>query len=198
MSQTILAALMLVLTFNPLLWTQRTASTKLQVQGQAEQQLAEHDAAVGGKVDSSALPVEPVTSDQVREIRELTGLAEAQRQMLDEMMPRIIASMPPYMPTDVFKDFRNSVFGPEMQSAVLKCYQAHHSAADAAAEIAFYKTPAGQRILAATPELDRDLKVAGERIGRDVMMEVLQRHQAEIDAAKREYEAAHPWSPTKN
>lgn len=140
-------------------------------------------------------PAHPITADQVHQLMNLTGIAKMQKQMLQGMMPTLRSSMPPYMPTDVLEDFQTSVLGPEMQTAIVRAYQGHLSEEDAAAVIAFYQTPAGQRMLAATPTIMVEMQAAGKLIGQQVMEEVLARHKAEIDAAKQKYEQSHPSSP---
>lgn len=143
-------------------------------------------------------PEHPVTADQVRELMDLSGMTNLQKQLLAGMMPTLRSSMPPYMPDDVLDDFQNSVVGSDMEEAVVKSYQAHMSTEDATAAIEFYKTPAGQRILAETPVIMRELQVAGGQIGIKVLEEVIERHKAEIEAAKQRYEQSHPWSTPKN
>lgn len=146
----------------------------------------------------AAAPEHPITAEQVHEMMELTGTLRLQKQMLDGMMPALRRTMPAYVPADVMDDFENSVLGPEMDAAIVKTYQEHLSTEDAAATIAFYRTPAGQHALAAMPAILRDLQTAGAQIGMQVMEEVMERHKAEINDAKQKYEMMHPWSAPKN
>jgi hypothetical protein len=147
---------------------------------------------------ASQPPAHPITADQVHEMLQLSGAARLRRQIFDTMMPMVRQSMPPYMPPDVMDDFENSFLGADFEAALLHTYQAHLSTDDGAQIIAFYKTPAGQHLLLAMPQIARDSQIAGEQLAQQVMMEVLQRHQTEIDAAKLKYESQHPWSAPKN
>ncbi len=147
--------------------------------------------------DESAPPAHPVTLEQVHELMQLTGTTNLMKQLLDSMMPSLRHSMPPYFPADVLDDFEKSLLGSDFEGMLVHTYQAHLSTEDAAEIIAFYKTPAGQHMLAATPQILKDSQLAGQQLGEQTMMEVLQRHQAEIDAAKEKYESQHPWAAPK-
>ena len=156
-------------------------------------------AAPPGPVNSAmSPPPHPVTATQVRELMNVTGMAKLEKEAVDQIMPTVRASMPPYMPVDVLQDIETSLFGPDMEAAIVRAYQAHLSTEDAAAAIAFYSSPAGHHMVTATPEIVHDLQVQSGEIVQKVMSEILKRHQAEIDAAKLKYEEAHPWSPPKN
>jgi uncharacterized protein len=108
-------------------------------------------------------------------------------------------NMPPYMPEDVLDDFEKTlIYGGVFEKMVVQAYQAHISTEDAAITIEFYKTPAGQRILATMPLVLKDTQAASEQAGEQTMMEVLERHKAEIDAAKQKYEQQKPWTAPQN
>ncbi|HTV81091.1 MAG TPA: TonB family protein [Acidobacteriaceae bacterium] len=148
--------------------------------------------------EGSQPPAHPITAEQVHEMMQLTGAVNLTKQMLDGMMPTLRQSMPAYMPPDVLDDFEKTLLGSDFEAMMVRTYQAHLSSEDAAVVIAFYKTPAGQHMLAAMPQIAKDSQAAGEQLGQQVMMEVLQRHQTEIEAAKEKYETQHPWSAPKN
>lgn len=143
-------------------------------------------------------PAHPITAAQVQEMLQLTGAAKLQKQMLDNIMPALRKTMPPYMPADVMTDWERTVLGPEMQNVVVRTYQQHISTEDAAAAIAFYKSPAGQRVLAVMPMITQQVEQQGAQIGMQAMTEVLARHKQEIEAAKQKYEQQHPWAPPKD
>lgn len=149
---------------------------------------------------ASAAPAldHPVTADQVQQLMDLTGTAAMQKQVMHNMMPSLQKAMPPYMPQDVLDDFERSVLGKDMQDAIVRVYQEHLTSDDAAAAIAFYKTPAGQRMLTAMPVILQEMQSAGAQIGMKVMQDVMERHKMEIQAAKDKYDQEHPWSAPKN
>jgi TonB family protein len=143
-------------------------------------------------------PAHPITTEQVHELMVLTGAVNLTKQMLDTMMPTLRQTMPPYMPPDVLDDFESTLVGSDFEGMLVHTYQAHLSTEDAAQIIAFYKTPAGQRMLAAMPHIAKESQLAGQQLGEQVMMQVLERHHTEIEAAKEKYEMQHPWSVPKN
>lgn len=148
--------------------------------------------------DEVAPPEHPITADQVHEMMSLMGLANLQKQMMGAMVPYLRQSLPPYMPEDVIQDFQTSLLGSDMDSLVVNAYQKRLSTEDGVAIIAFYKTPAGRHAIAATPVVMKDLQSQGARIGQTVMMEVLERHRSEIEAAQQKYEQEHPSTPPQN
>lgn len=168
------------------------ASTVRTVQVQATPPLQTTDSS------ADAPPAHPITTEQVHELMQLTGAINLTKRMLDGMMPTLRHSMPPYMPPNVLDDFESSLLGADFEAMMVRTYQAHLSTDDATAIIAFYKTPSGQHMLAAMPQIARESQAAGQQLGEKVMIQVLQRHQAEIEAAKEKYDLQHPWSAPKN
>jgi TonB family protein len=151
----------------------------------------------GSPDGSQPAPDHPVTPDQVREIMQMSSANQLTREMVDSMMPAVRNSMPPWMPADVLQDFENSFLGGNLEDLTIRVYQAHLSTEDAAAVIAFYKTPAGQRFLAATPVIMKQARTEASQLALQVFQEVMKRHQTEIDAAKQKYGMDHPWSAPK-
>lgn len=145
----------------------------------------------GPVADSAdAPPAHPVTVAQVYEILRLTGTDPMRRQMVDEMLPSL-KQMMPYMPDDVVADFRHSLTTADFQGAMVHSFQQHLSREDAATIIAFYKSPVGQRMIATMPQILNDGQQAGTELGQHLMLQVIQRHKAEIDAAAASYHAEH-------
>jgi TonB family protein len=140
-------------------------------------------------------PEHPVTVEQVHELLELTGTAHLQKQMLDGMMPSLRQMMPPYVPPDVMDDFEKSLLGADMDDMMVHAYQRHLSTEDAVEVIAFYKTPAGQHTIATMPAIAKELQAGGQQLGQQVMMEVVERHRTEIEAAKKKYDQEHGSAP---
>lgn len=136
-------------------------------------------------------PAHPVTVAQVYEILRLTGTDPMRRQMVDELLP-CLKQMMPYMPDDVVADFQHSLTTADFQGAMIHSFQQHLSREDAAAIIAFYQSPVGQRMIATMPQILNDGQQAGTELGQHLMLQVIQRHKAEIDAAAASYHAGHP------
>jgi hypothetical protein len=144
---------------------------------------------------AEAPPDHPITAAQVHELMDLTGMTNLQKQMLEGFMPGLRQMMPPYIPEDVMDDFQKSLLGADMDSLVVRVYQRHLSTEDAEQVIAFYKTPAGKRVLAIMPSVLKETQEGGAQLGEQVMQGVLERHKAEIEAAREKYERVVPGTP---
>jgi hypothetical protein len=138
-------------------------------------------------------PAHPVTVEQVQEILALTSVGNMKQQMLDGMLP-FVQQMLPYMPDSVVDDFRHSLEMADFDAALVRTFQAHLSTEDATEIIAFYKTPAGRRMIGVMPLIESEGQQAGAELGQQVMLQVIERHQAELDAAKKKYQQEHTGS----
>ena len=141
-------------------------------------------------------PAHPVTPQQVHEILELTGANKLKDQLTRGMISYMQKVFPPYMPKDVIDDLESSMEKIDMDSMAVKAYQQHISTEDAAQLIAFYKTPAGRRVVSVLPLITQDLQEAGARQGMLIAQEVIERHRDEIRAAAEKYQQEHPDTPT--
>jgi uncharacterized protein len=142
----------------------------------------------------AAPPEHPVTVDQVREMIQLSGAMSLARQAMQSLIPAIRQMMPPYVPADVLDDINRRLFAADLETTVIHAYQAHLSTEDGAAIIAFYKTPAGQRLLGAMPQIMKESQQAGARMGQQIVSEVIEKHHAEIEAARAKYVQEHSGS----
>ncbi len=145
----------------------------------------------GTAVGENPPPAHPVTAAQVYEILELTGTNTMKREMLDGMLPHL-KQMMPYIPADVLADLQRTLGTADFEGAMVWSFQQHLSTEDAAAIIAFYKSPPGQRMIAVMPKVLNDGQDAGAQLGQKVMLDVIQRHKDEIDAAEKTYHEEHP------
>lgn len=141
-------------------------------------------------VSGNQPPEHPVTPDQVRQILELARAENLQQEMVDSMLPSM-QQMMPYMPESVLEDFRKSLRKADFEAAMIRSYQQHMSKEDAAQIIAFYRSPAGQHMIAIMPQIMSEGQDAGAALGQRIMLQVIQRHKAEIDAAATRYHAEH-------
>jgi hypothetical protein len=133
-----------------------------------------------------AAPAHPVTPEQVREILALSGAADVKQQMLDGLVPHV-KEMLPYIPQSVLDDIQQSMAIADFDGAVVRAYQKRLSTEEAAQIIAFLRTPAGHKMANVLPQVQDEGQQAGAELGQQVMLEVIQRHQAEIEAAKARY-----------
>jgi hypothetical protein len=142
-------------------------------------------------------PEHPITPAQVHEILELTGAHRLAVQMMRGMMGYLQKSFPPYMPKDVMDDLEASLEKIDLEPMAVKTYQQHISTEDAVQIIAFYKTPAGRRVVDVMPMITEEMQESGAKAGMQISQEVLERHMDEIKAAAAKYQQEHSGeSPT--
>jgi len=158
-------------------------------------------AAVGQAQPSSADTV--ATKEEVLKFLELTQARSRVVQMLDGMakQARIGAEqgfrmkVPDATPEqikriDEVSDNIFAEFSPdELIDAVVPIYQKHLSKADLEAILAFYSSPAGQKVMKEMPAIMSESIEAGGEIGRKKMESVNRKIEEQIDAMVREREA---------
>ena len=81
---------------------------------------------------------------------------------------------------EILKSYRARY--PDLMKAVAHEYAAKFTEADLQAALAFYQTPAGQRFIAAQPQLQADMSEAGRVIGKAAGTEALPRAIGRIRA----------------
>lgn len=155
--------------------------------------MGQTSASPAGHAAPAGTPQHPVTVTQIHEMMQLTGVDHLKQQMLSSFVPRL-QQMMPFIPSDVLEDFRASFEKADFEPTLIQSYQAHLSTEDAAQIIVFYKTPAGQRLIAAMPQIMTETQRAGAQLGQQTMMAVMQRHKAEIQAAAEKYQQEHAGS----
>jgi len=136
-------------------------------------------------------PAHPVSVAQVYEILELTGTNTQKREMLDGLLPHL-KEMMPWMPENVVADLQRTLGTADFEGAMVRSFQQHLSTEEAAQIIAFYKSPAGRHMIAVMPAVLNEGQDAVADLGQQVMLEVMQRHKDEIDAAAKVYHEEHP------
>jgi hypothetical protein len=139
----------------------------------------------------AAAPEHPITVEQVHEMMKLSGYENLKKQSMSVMSPYLKQAMP-YLPADVLDDFQDRMAKADLEPTIVQSYQAHLSTEDAAQIIAFYRTPAGQRMIAVIPQIMKENEQAGARLGQETMAQVIEAHKAEIEEALKKYQQQHP------
>lgn len=137
-------------------------------------------------------PLHPITVAQAQELLHLTHADAMQQQMNRNMVNYLRQALPPFVPADVLADIQAKLQNSNFDSKVISIYQQHISERDAAAAIAFYKTPAGQNMVTVMPVIERESMEAGIRAGQEIAHSVILAHKVEIQAAAKKYEQEHP------
>ncbi|MGH9588392.1 MAG: DUF2059 domain-containing protein [Acidobacteriaceae bacterium] len=140
-------------------------------------------------------PAHPITPAQVHEILELTGARRLQLQTMRAMMASLRKAFPPYMPEDVIDDLESNMEKVDLEPMAVEAYQKHVSTEDAAKMIAFYKTPAGGRLIAVLPQIAKEMQMSGEQSGVRIAQQIIMQHSEEIKAAAAKYRQEHSDTP---
>ncbi|HUY80902.1 MAG TPA: DUF2059 domain-containing protein [Acidobacteriaceae bacterium] len=144
---------------------------------------------------AEAPPAHPITPQQVHQIMELSHAETLARQVMQREFAGMEKAFPPFMPKDVISELEHNLLSIDLEPMALKVYQEHVSSEDAVQIIAFYKTPAGQRFLAAMPAITREMQSRGAQEGEQIARQVIQTHMDEIKAAAQKYKDAHAAPP---
>jgi hypothetical protein len=134
-------------------------------------------------------PANPITDPQVHELMELTGTDKLKEQLTQYIMQNIERA--PFMPKDVVDDMHTSLEKADVNTAAAATYKKYLSTEDAAAIIAFYKTPAGKSLVKVTPQIMKEVESGAMQTGQQIAREVIDRHRPEIEAAQKAYQAQH-------
>jgi uncharacterized protein len=141
-------------------------------------------------------PTHPITREQVDEILELSHSQELAKQVMQRMMSSLGKAFPPFMPKDVIAEIEHGLENINFEPMAVQAYQKHVSTEDAAKIIAFYKTPAGQRLVSVTPAITREMQLGGAQEGQQIVRQIIEKHMDEIKAAAKQYQQEHAGPPT--
>jgi hypothetical protein len=141
---------------------------------------------------ASAPPAHPLTDAQAHELLKITGADHLKEEMVQGMMSYASQAFPPFMPKDVSTDLEKNLQAADVQTQIIHLYQQHISTEDAAALIAFYKTPAGQHVINELPSIEQESRMEAAKVGQSIGQSVMASHRAEIQAAVQKYRQEHP------
>lgn len=123
----------------------------------------------------------PATPDQIREFLTLTHTIESAHKMMSQSIKAARATSAPYYTGGFWDDMEKAVLDLDLVTPIISAYQKYYSQEDMASLISFYKSPVGQRMLAAQPQialvLQNTLHDAGAAAGR----QVAEKHKDEIE-----------------
>jgi uncharacterized protein len=139
---------------------------------------------------AQAAPAHPLTDAQAHEMLEITGGNKIKGQLTAGYM-NFIQSRMPFLPKDVSDELQQSLAKMDLDTPIIAVYKQHISTDDAAAIIAFYKTPAGKSMIDALPEILQQQQQLAMQEGRKTADDVIQKHRPEIEAAANKYREEH-------
>ena len=140
-------------------------------------------------------PANPLTDAQAHEMLEITGADKIKGQLTTGYM-NFIQSRMPFLPKDVSDDLQQSFGKMDLDAPIIAVYKQRISTDDAAAIIAFYKTPAGKAMIDAMPEILQQQQQLAMQEGRKTADDVIQKHRPEIEAAAKAYQQEHAPHPS--
>jgi hypothetical protein len=131
-------------------------------------------------------PAHPATPSQIREYLKLTSAVENAHAAMAQMLKVSRTTSAPYLTPSFWDDMEKAVMGIDIVDPCIPAFQRYFSEEDMAAAIAFYKTAAGQRMLAAQPFVASALGEVLQKAGREAGEKVGLQHKAEIDRLMKE------------
>jgi hypothetical protein len=146
------------------------------------------------KTDAATLapPVHPATEAQVREYLALTHSLETAHKAMGESLKAARATSAPYFTPSFWDDMEKAVMGIDLVGPLLPAYQKYFSEEDMAATIAFYKSPAGTRLLAAQPFITSAASDAARKAGEAAGYQVGLKHKDEIQKLMQQQQSQPP------
>jgi hypothetical protein len=152
------------------------------VRGQAPAASPTPDVAPSASTAPAA--IDPAKRLEIEKLLELTGTAKLMNQVLDQMVSSF--KMHNTGVSDEFWDrFEKEMNTQDLINKMMPIYDKYYSLDDLKAVNAFYQTPAGQRMLAATPKIMQESMQMGQAWGRGVGMKLeteLQEEKAKAGA----------------
>jgi len=145
-----------------------------------------------------APPEHPATPDQIREYLTLVNYVGTAHKMMVQMIKTSRTTSAPYYTASFWDDMESAIIGIDIITPVIPSYQKYFSEEDMAATIAFYKSPAGKRLLQAQPFISSQagdvLRKAGQEVGRQVGL----KHREEIEALVKKQTQNSPAKPASD
>ena len=138
------------------------------------------DATTAAPSSEIAPPAHPATADQIREYFQLTHSVENAHKLMGSMLKSARATSAPYYTTSFWDDMEKAVMEVDLVGPAIPAYQKYFSEEDMAATIAFYRSPAGKRLLEAQPYISSVLQDVLRKAGEEAGRAVGQKHAAEI------------------
>jgi uncharacterized protein len=125
---------------------------------------------------TQASSAEPATEKTIRLLLETTGSGTLGKQMIQQLLPAM-KKMAPNAPEEFWVEFMKEVNPDDIISLTVPVYQKHFSEEDLLETIAFYKTAAGQRLIAKLPIVVQESTLVGQQWGQELAKRTIERAQ---------------------
>lgn len=130
--------------------------------------------------------INPAKAAEIRKMLELTGTAKMMNKIMDQMMATFRARNS-QVSSDFWDQEEKEINTEDLVNKMIPLYDKYYSLEDLKAVNVFYQSPAGQRVLAATPQIMQESVQIGQTWGKGVGMKIATDLQKE---KQREAEAA--------
>ena len=128
--------------------------------------------------------IDPAKVAEIRKMLEMTGIVKMLQPMVGQLVGAFRSRNPDISP-DFWDNYEKQVDVQGLVDKMIPLYDKYYSLEDLKAVNAFYQTPSGQRVLAATPLIMHEAMQVGQDWGRDLGMKL-----ASDVAKERQKEAA--------
>lgn len=119
----------------------------------------------------------PKTAD-IRKLLNLTGAGKLGVQVMNQLLASFKQTAP-QVPEQFWQDLMKEVNPDELVNMVVPLYDKYLSHEDIKAALVFYETPAGRRLVEATPKITQESTVLGQEWGRQLAEKVMKKLQAQ-------------------
>jgi hypothetical protein len=126
--------------------------------------------------------VDPAKAAEIKKLLDLTGVLKLMGQMKTRMLETYKEQRPGISP-EVWNRIDQEMDMNQLLEDIIPLYDKYYTLDDLKAANSFYSSPAGQHLLAATPQLMRESMQIGQMWGRKVGQRVAADLQAESQAA---------------
>ena len=141
------------------------------------------DASATSAVAPTMATIDPAKAAEIRKMLELTGMTKLVNQMKTQMLD-MYKSRNTGVPPELWTRLDQEMDMNDLIEQIVPLYDKYYSLDDLKAANAFYQTPAGQRILAVTPQLMHASMQVGQAWGQKIGMKVEKEIEDEKAAAK--------------
>lgn len=116
--------------------------------------------------------IDPAKAAEIHKMLELTGTEKMMNQMLDQMFASF-KMQNNSVSADFWDRMQKEMNTQDLIDKIIPLYDKYYTLDDLKAVNAFYESPAGQRVLASTPQIMHESMQIGQDWGRNVALRVM-------------------------
>ena len=134
---------------------------------------------VGCSFTAKAQPTketDPATVATARELLEMSGGGKLGARVIDQMISSFKQKFPA-IPDSVWDGLGKEMNGDDLVTLALPVYTKHFTDQEMKAIMAFYRTPAGAKLVESMPDITQEMSRIGQEWGKNVGQKVVQRLQ---------------------